>query len=152
MEQQIQQVVDELFPSYDKDRSGYLEGKELCHFLTDALQRLGIKTTVTESQAQQAIKVIDKDSDSKINKLEVGMAIKSILEYKMQQKGGSQGGNTQGTNQGMQNPPNQYQQPYQQPYQPYQQPTQPQNNWGNPNNSWSQPQNPGYQSYNQPYQ
>jgi hypothetical protein len=141
MDSQVQSVVDELFPLYDKDHSGFLETKELSGFLTQALKRLGVNATVTDSQAEQAIKVIDKNSDRQVNKFEVADALKSILEYKRQ---GSSGNNTSVPSPSPQPQP----QPHPPPPPPQQhfQPTQPHNSYS-PNNGWGNPP-PQAPSYN----
>jgi hypothetical protein len=91
MESQVPQVVQELFPIYDRDRSGYLETRELGGFLTAALKRLGINATVTNEQAEQALRVIDRNKDNEVSQAEAAEALKSILAYK-QQRNRQQGG------------------------------------------------------------
>lgn len=152
MQGQVQQVVEEVFPTYDRDHSGYLDIKELSGFLTSALKKLGINATVTDQQAETALRVIDRNSDKQVTKSEACEALKSILEYKQQKGGGQQqqpsvnpSGNNSWAPQPSQN--NGW----------GQQPTQPQqNNWGQPppqpnyGNSWGPGQN--YNGWEQPQQ
>lgn len=137
MNDRVVQVVDELFPVYDRDRSGFLETKELAGFLTAALKKLGINATVTDSQAEQALRVIDSNKDNEISKFEAAAALKSILEYKQQRN------QQQGVNMGGMSSPgnNSWSQP---PVQPQQNQFSANNGWGpnpppsNPyGNSWS---------------
>jgi hypothetical protein len=156
---QVPQVVDEVFPTYDRDGSGSLDVRELTGFLTQALKRLGVNANVTDQQAESALKVIDKNSDKSINKAEATEALKSILLYK-QQKGGMQPNvspatiNPGGNNSYAQPSPSQNNGWGQQPQQ--------NNNWGQPQQSnWGQPppQQPNYgnswapgQNYNNNWQ
>lgn len=48
MDGQLQSVIDEIFPQYDKNNSGTLDTSELAAFFNDAFKRLGYKINVTQ--------------------------------------------------------------------------------------------------------
>jgi hypothetical protein len=79
MDGQLQGVIDELFPQYDKNGSGTLDAKELPTFFNDAFKRLGYKITVTQEQADQSVQFIDKNSDKQVSKPEIFTAMKDIV-------------------------------------------------------------------------
>lgn len=56
-----------IFRSYDKDGSGFLDSKQLAVFLTEALKYVNIQHQVSSFEAKIAMKALDKDKDGKLS-------------------------------------------------------------------------------------
>lgn len=75
----LRNAVNAVFQSYDKDRSGTLEINEVKILINDALKHMGQKKQVTESEVEQFVKCVDKNSDGKVSKVELFEIFKTVL-------------------------------------------------------------------------
>ena len=65
----LQSYIDQVFMKFDRDRSGSLDPAELADFFNDVYAMMGNSTRVNNAQANDALRVIDKDFDGKASKL-----------------------------------------------------------------------------------
>jgi hypothetical protein len=100
-DQQLRMYIDQVFNTYDRDRSGTLDPNELVAFFNDVLSMMGYPIRVNQFQVMQTMRSIDRNSDGRVNKFELFNALKYIA---MQQQGGlyKQQGGMQGPMYGQQ--------------------------------------------------
>ena len=58
-DQVLKQYIDKIFINYDRDRSNTLEVNELASFFNDVFMMMGDPRRVNQSQAYQALMMID---------------------------------------------------------------------------------------------
>ena len=69
-EKKYNEYSDKAFDKADKDKSGYIEKKELAILMQDLINKLRKETKIPEDKVQYIIKTIDTDGDGKISKEE----------------------------------------------------------------------------------
>ena len=69
-EKKYNEYSDKAFDKGDKDKSGYIEKKELAILMQDLINKLRKETKIPEDKVQYIIKTIDTDGDGKISKEE----------------------------------------------------------------------------------
>ena len=69
-EKKYNEYSDKAFDKVDKDKSGYIEKKELGKLIQDLINKLRKETTIPENKVEIIIKTIDTDGDEKISKEE----------------------------------------------------------------------------------
>ena len=85
---ELKQYIDQVFIKYDKERDGTLKTLEMANYLTELFQILGYgNINITPEQAQQAIKMIDKNNDNKITKMELFLTFKELANTQMSEFG-----------------------------------------------------------------
>lgn len=57
-----------MYAYFDKDNSGFLDPNELSGLLSMAIKQAGGNFTVSNSQANMAMKSVDKNHDGKLSK------------------------------------------------------------------------------------
>lgn len=70
-EQQLRDAVDAVFTAYDKDNSGTLDVSEVTSLINDALKHMNAGRQATQQEVSNLITQIDKNSDGKVNKVEL---------------------------------------------------------------------------------
>lgn len=63
---QVMYQINILFNKHDRDRSGFLNARELQHFFNDLFQCLGYPYHITKDQAKQAIYECDPNCDGRV--------------------------------------------------------------------------------------
>ena len=69
-EKKYNEYSDKAFDKVDKDKSGYIEKKELGKLIQDLINKLRKETTIPENKVEIIIKAMDTDGDGKISKEE----------------------------------------------------------------------------------
>ncbi len=59
-------VIQELFVLYDKNKSGYIEQMELMEAFKDLASRIGNKDEITEEYVHELMREFDCDNDGKL--------------------------------------------------------------------------------------
>lgn len=68
-----------MFPKYDKNDNGRLSAHELTGFLNDAMDLFGFKLTVSREQAEQTLRLFDKNWDGEMSKEELYTSLRYII-------------------------------------------------------------------------
>ena len=76
----IAQMASNLFDSYDKDNSGYLEPKEFKTVLTELFHEVKKNYPINEDRLNKMFTICDTDSDGKLTKKELGKAVEFFLD------------------------------------------------------------------------
>lgn len=63
--------LSDLFDAADKDKSGYLDVKEMTFLFNKYLEKQGDSTRITEAQGEILLNKSDKNNDGKCNKKEL---------------------------------------------------------------------------------
>lgn len=76
---QLHQVIEKLFETYDKNRNGFLELKEITQMINITLRHSQITQKFTIQDAHEFVKLADKNKDEKISKDELFQLFKRTL-------------------------------------------------------------------------
>ena len=80
-EQAIQAVIDQIWDTYDKDKSGALDKDETKAFVKDTLGNLGGGDDGFSDEAfDEVFKTFDKDGSGTVEKAEMVVFIKQLLQ------------------------------------------------------------------------
>ena len=71
--------VDTVFIKYDRDRSGFLSLDEIAGFFNECLANSGSCRRVTQYEAVDYMRKMDRNMDGRISKLELYSGLKAIL-------------------------------------------------------------------------
>lgn len=83
-DQDLKKYIDQMFLKYDRERDGTLNSLEMANYLTELFQTLGYGSVdITPQQAQQAIKMMDRNNDNKITKMELFLTLKELANTKV---------------------------------------------------------------------
>ena len=77
---QLKVAVDEVFDSYDFDRSGSLDKEETFEFLKSILKMLNIDIDISEDAFELWFNQIDTDDNRKITKDEMKIFLTNLLD------------------------------------------------------------------------
>lgn len=97
-DQQLRGYIDQVFGRYDRDNGGSLDVNELANFFNDVFAMTGKNIRVTQQDAINAMRSIDKNNDGRASKPELFNCFKMLMGgqggYGGQQGGygGQQGG------------------------------------------------------------
>lgn len=78
-EQQLRQLIDELFVRYDTDRSFTLDRRELQNVFNEVLMRFNMGFTISQSEAEALLCEIDGNRDGKIGKPELFRVLRNLV-------------------------------------------------------------------------
>ena len=67
-DQQLRNYIDQVFSKYDRDFGGSLDCNELANFFNDVFAMTGHNIRVSQQDAVNAMRVIDKNNDGRANK------------------------------------------------------------------------------------
>jgi len=78
-EQAIQAVIDQIWDTYDKDKSGALDKQETKQFVKDTLGNLGGGDEFSDEAFDEVFSTFDKDQSGTVEKNEMVVFIKQLL-------------------------------------------------------------------------
>ena len=78
-EQAIQAVIDQIWDTYDDDKSGQLDKKETKKFVQDTLGNLGSGDEFSDDAFDEVFGTFDKDGSGTVDKQEMVQFIKQLL-------------------------------------------------------------------------
>ena len=78
-EQAIQGVIDQIWDTYDVDRSGALDKEETKKFVQDTLGNLGSGDEFSQEAFDEVFATFDKDNSGTVEKPEMVVFIKQLL-------------------------------------------------------------------------
>merc|ERR1719401_2880709 len=79
-EQAIQGVIDQIWDTYDVDKSGELDKEETKKFVQDTLGNLGSGDEFSQEAFDEVFQTFDKDNSGTVEKAEMVVFIKQLLE------------------------------------------------------------------------
>ena len=93
-DQQLQNYINQVFGRYDRDNGESLDVNELANFFNDVFAMTGKNTRVSQQDAINAMRSIDRNNDGRANKQELFNCFKVLLGGQGGQGGygGQQGG------------------------------------------------------------
>ncbi len=74
----IDQCIDDIWRTYDKDQSGYLDKNETRQFVRNTLVEMGDKGQFSESNFDECFNEFDKDGSGTITRDEMKFFIKKV--------------------------------------------------------------------------
>lgn len=77
----IIQVADGIFSSYDKDDSGFIDRAELKTIMTELFKQVKTTLIVTDQKINQTFSNLDKNSDDKLSRKEFRQLVRLYFEY-----------------------------------------------------------------------
>ena len=78
-EQAIQGVIDQIWETYDADKSGALDKEETKKFVQDTLGNLGSGDEFSDEAFDEVFSTFDKDNSGTVEKNEMVVFIKQLL-------------------------------------------------------------------------
>lgn len=75
---QIRSAVMKIFKKYDKNGSGYLEGKELQDVYRDLMDELLFKKGMSREQAASELQKLDKNQDARVTLDEMYVLMRTL--------------------------------------------------------------------------
>jgi Ca2+-binding EF-hand superfamily protein len=78
-EQAIQGVIDQIWETYDADKSGALDKEETKRFVQDTLGNLGSGDEFSQEAFDEVFSAFDKDNSGTVEKNEMVVFIKQLL-------------------------------------------------------------------------
>ena len=78
-EQAIQAVIDQIWDTYDDDKSGQLDKAETKKFVADTLGNLGSGDEFSDTAFDEVFGTFDKDGSGTVDKQEMVQFIKQLL-------------------------------------------------------------------------
>ena len=78
-EQAIKAVIDQIWETYDVDKSGYLDKEETKKFVQDTLCNLGSADEFSDDSFNEVFSTFDKDNSGLVEKSEMAQFIKKLL-------------------------------------------------------------------------
>ena len=78
-EQAIQNVIDQIWATYDVDKSGALDKVEIKYFIKDTLSHLGRGDEFSQDAIDEVFETFDKDNSGTVEKEEMVPYIKQLL-------------------------------------------------------------------------
>ena len=78
-DQAVQQVIDQIWDTYDADKSGALDKQETKKFVQDTLGNLGSGDEFSDEAFDEVFKTFDKDNSQTVEKAEMVTFIKQLL-------------------------------------------------------------------------
>ena len=78
-EQAIQGVIDQIWDTYDVDKSGALDKEETKKFVQDTLGNLGSGDEFSQEAFDEVFQTFDKDNSGTVEKAEMVVFIKQLL-------------------------------------------------------------------------
>ena len=78
-EQAIQGVIDQIWDTYDVDKSGALDKEETKKFVQDTLGNLGSGDEFSQEAFDEVFSTFDKDNSGTVEKAEMVIFIKQLL-------------------------------------------------------------------------
>ena len=79
MDTQLQKYVDQVFMKYDRDRNGWLNINEIYGFFNEVLALSGQNRMLSQQEAMNIARNMDRNGDGRIVKIELYTALKAIL-------------------------------------------------------------------------
>ena len=74
----IEKCIDDIWKTYDKDNSGYLDKQETKQFVKNTLSEMGENGEFSEADFEACFKEFDKDGNGTISKDEMKIFIKKV--------------------------------------------------------------------------
>ena len=74
----IEKCIDDIWKTYDKDGSGYLDKAETKQFVKNTLSEMGENGEFSEADFEACFKEFDKDGNGTISKDEMKIFIKKV--------------------------------------------------------------------------
>ena len=74
----ITSTIDDIWKTYDKDNSGFLDKKETRLFVSATLGEMGEKGDFSEAEFEACFKEFDKDGNGTISRDEMKIFIKKV--------------------------------------------------------------------------
>ena len=78
-EQAIEGVIDQIWETYDVDKSGALDKEETKKFVQDTLGNLGSGDEFSDDAFEEVFKTFDKDNSGTVEKGEMVTFIKQLI-------------------------------------------------------------------------
>ena len=78
-DEMLKSYINTIFSRYDTDNSGTLDQREMTAFFNDLFKALNINMTITDQDSMNAIRSIDKDGDGSVNREELFVAFKQMM-------------------------------------------------------------------------
>ena len=78
-EQAIKAVIDQIWETYDVDKSGHLDKEETKKFVQDTLGNLGSGDEFSSESFNEVFSTFDKDNSGLVEKSEMAQFIKKLL-------------------------------------------------------------------------
>ena len=74
----IDKTIDDIWDSYDKDKSGFLDKNETKQFVKSTLMEVGDNGAFSEEEFEKCFKKFDKDGNGQISRDEMKAFIKDV--------------------------------------------------------------------------
>ena len=74
----IEKCIDDIWKTYDKDNSGFLDKQETKQFVKNTLSEMGESGEFSEQDFEACFKEFDKDGNGTISKEEMKIFIKKV--------------------------------------------------------------------------
>ena len=78
IDQIIEKCIDDIWKTYDKDNSGFLDKEETKEFVKNTLTEMGENGEFSESDFEACFKEFDKDGNGTISRDEMKVFIKKV--------------------------------------------------------------------------
>ena len=75
----VQNIIDQIWNTYDVNQDGALDKEEIINFVHDTLGNLGAGDEFTDEAYDEVFAGFDKDKNGKVDKHEVDIFIKQML-------------------------------------------------------------------------
>ena len=82
----MDQAIDLLMKTHDRDSSGYLDKKETRSFLSEIIKNMGMVDTMTSEDYDAIYKKFDKNGDGMIQKIEIKQLMMTMLGLNLESK------------------------------------------------------------------
>jgi Ca2+-binding EF-hand superfamily protein len=82
-EQEINDMIDEVWAKYDVDKNGYLDKIETKKFVLDTLGKFEARTQFSDEMFEEVFKMFDKNNSGTVEKAEMATFIKQLAGIDM---------------------------------------------------------------------